>query len=167
MLHEINSDAFNCNPFNLIGKEWMLITAGTENNFNTMTASWGGLGFIWGYKAATVYIRPQRYTKEFVDKTGFFTLSFFDGKYKDTLNFCGSHSGRDVNKIKTTGLTPARFGEGIAFSESKLVIVCEKVFAQEFKRECFLDKKTADKWYQDDFHTMYIGKILKVYQNAP
>ena len=76
------------NPFTKIGSEWMLITAGNEKKFNTMTASWGGMGVLWGKNVVTTYIRPQRYTKEFVDANDTFTLSFYGPQYKEALNFC-------------------------------------------------------------------------------
>ena len=91
---EVKIEDLSFNPFNKIGKQWMLLSAGTEENCNTMTASWGGLGIMWGKQAATVYIRPQRYTKEFVDNSELFTISFLAEDYRKALNFCGSFSGR-------------------------------------------------------------------------
>ena len=74
---EIAIESLEFNPFTKIGKEWMLITAGDETKSNTMTASWGGLGIMWSKNVATAYVRPQRYTKEFMDKADTFTLTFF------------------------------------------------------------------------------------------
>lgn len=75
-------DSLSLNPFTKIGKEWALLTAGDENGFNTMTVSWGAMGFMWGKPSVTVYIRPQRYTKEFVDTRDTFTLSFYPEEKK-------------------------------------------------------------------------------------
>ena len=102
----IAPEELRVNPFSMIGKEWMLITAGTVSDCNTMTASWGGLGVIWGKPSATVYIRQSRYTKEFVDREERFTISVFDEAYRPALNLCGKVSGRDCDKIKEAGLTP-------------------------------------------------------------
>ena len=55
-------ESLSFNPFTKLGRQWGLVTAGTENGLNTMTVSWGGVGFIWNKPAVTVYIRPQRYT---------------------------------------------------------------------------------------------------------
>ena len=60
-----------------------------------MTASWGGVGIMWGKTAATIYLRPQRYTKEFVDANDTFTLSFFGGREKQAMGYLGKVSGRD------------------------------------------------------------------------
>ena len=92
-------------PFEMIGKDWMLITAQKDGKVNTMTASWGGMGVIWNKNVAFVFIRPSRYTKEFVDNTDSFSLSFFGEEYKDKLTYLGRTSGRDENKIEKAGLT--------------------------------------------------------------
>ena len=105
---EIKPEELNFNPFTRIGSDWMLLTAGTKDKFNTMTASWGGAGVFWGKPAVTCYIRPQRYTKEFIDKEELFSVSFFKDGHRDALKLCGSVSGRDHDKIKEAGLTPVR-----------------------------------------------------------
>ena len=91
---EIKPEELNFNPFTRIGSDWMLLTAGTEDKFNTMTASWGGAGVFWGKPAVTCYIRPQRYTKEFIDKEELFSVSFLKDGHRDALKLCGSVSGR-------------------------------------------------------------------------
>ena len=96
----------NENAVKLIGKEWMLITAGNMENYNTMTASWGNIGFLWGKPVATIYVRPQRYTLEYIEREECFTLSFFPEQYRKALNICGTKSGRDTDKVKEAGLTP-------------------------------------------------------------
>ena len=97
---EIAIDELKLNPFTKIGTQWMLITAGDEKKHNTMTASWGAMGVMWGKNVVTVYIRPQRYTKQFVDSQDTFTLAFFGESYKRALNICGTKSGRDCDKEK-------------------------------------------------------------------
>ena len=95
-----------------------------------MTASWGGLGVVWGRPAATIYLRPQRYTKEFVDVQSTFSLSFFGEGYRDALKYFGSVSGRDEEKIAKSGLSTA-FADGTPyFTEASLVFVCRKAYAQ-------------------------------------
>ena len=102
-LKEVKIEDLTFNPFTKIGKEWMLITAGNEEKHNTMTASWGGVGIMWGMNVATAYIRPQRYTKGFVDAEDMYTLSFFQEEYRKALNLCGTKSGRDCDKDKEAG----------------------------------------------------------------
>ena len=101
---EVKAEELTMNPFTKIGKEWLLITAGNEEKCNTMTASWGAMGVMWGKNAVTVYIRPQRYTKEFVDREDTFTISVLGEEYRKALNYCGKVSGKDAdNKIKEAG----------------------------------------------------------------
>lgn len=168
MLQKIDPKSLTTNPFTLIGEQWMLITAGTPERCNTMTASWGGVGIMWGEPSATCYIRPQRYTKEFVDNNEYFTLCFFDESYRKALNFCGSTSGRNVDKIKECGLTvQAGAGNAPYFAEAELVLVCKKRYAQEMKPECFVDDTIDDTFYPEkDYHTLYIGQIVEAYQKG-
>ena len=111
----------NENFFEVIGKEWMLVTAGNKEHFNTMTASWGGIGFLSNKPVVFVFIRPERYTFEFIEKQEYFTLSFLGKENKSIYNFCGSKSGREVDKVKETGLRPVVTDKGnILFEQGRL-----------------------------------------------
>lgn len=157
------------NPISLIGRDWMLITAGNkERGFNTMTASWGHMGSIWGHAggkaSAVIYIRPQRYTKRFVDREAYFTLSFFPEAYKKDLAYLGSHSGRDEDKLAKTGLTPLFEQDYTYFQEAHLVLVCRKLYQAPILEEGFIDKALRDDMYpRKDFHEMYVGEIVDCY----
>lgn len=167
MFNKIEPKEITRNPFTLIGDDWMLVTAEKDGKANTMTASWGGVGILWGKTVATIYIRPQRYTKEFLDSTDRFTLSILGAEHKRTLGYLGSVSGRDEDKIAKSGLTLAHENEAPYFEEAEMVLVCRKLYKQEQKPECFLDKECLDKWYEsNDFHTMYIAEIETVLKKA-
>ncbi|SHK76668.1 NADH-FMN oxidoreductase RutF, flavin reductase (DIM6/NTAB) family [Clostridium cavendishii DSM 21758] len=160
---EIKPEELNENPFKLIGKDWMLITAKKEDKVNTMTASWGGLGVMWGKNVAYIVIRPQRYTKEFIDSSNKFSLTFFDDSFKKDLGYLGKVSGRDEDKIASTSLNVTEIDNIPYFQEGKLVLVCKKLYAQEFKEECFIDNESNEKWYPNkDYHTLYVAEIEKV-----
>lgn len=160
---EMKIEELQMNPFTKIGKEWTLITAGDAEKHNTMTASWGGVGVLWNKNVAMVYIRPQRYTKEFVDSNETFTLTFFDEKYRNALTLLGRKSGRDGDKIAEAGLTPCEIDGTTAFEEANLVLVCRKLYADAIKPECFIDGEVDGKNYPEkDYHTMYIAEIEKV-----
>ena len=165
---EISFTELNIHPYTAIAKEWMLITAGNEERgYNTMTASWGHLGSIWGHggglPTSVIFIRPQRFTKEFVDREEYYTLSFFEPEYKKALGYLGSHSGRDGDKVAAVGFTPA-YGDGYTyFEEASLVLVCRKLYRAPLKAEGFLDTAVMDKCYPErDFHDLYVGEIVKV-----
>ena len=162
-MKEIDIRQLQLNPMTKIGKEWMLLTAGTEDRgYNTMTCSWGNLGSLWGHNTAVVYVRPQRYTKEFVDREERYTLCFFDGYMKE-LGYLGSTSGRDEDKVAKVGFTPV-FEDGYTyFAEASLVLVCRKLYRAPLKEEYFLDRETLEKNYPNrDFHDLYVGAIEKV-----
>lgn len=160
---EMKPEEMNQNTFQLIGKDWMLITAEKEGKINTMTASWGGLGVMWGKNVAYVVIRPQRYTKEFVDYSDEFSLTFYDNSLKSTLSYLGSTSGRDENKIAKSELTVAYEGDIPYFKDANMAILCKKLYAQEYKPECFIDQSLINTWYpNEDYHTLYIVEITKI-----
>ena len=162
----IDPEELNENFFRLINKDWMLVTAGKAGDFNTMTASWGSTGILWNKPIAICFIRPHRYTFGFADHHAFFTLSFFGNQYRDILNFCGSNSGRDIDKISHTGLKPMEttFGN-ITFEQDRLVLECRKLYTDFLKEENFFIKDIVDKNYpQKDFHKLFIGEIVKCYK---
>ena len=163
MFQKVDPKSLTLNPFAAIGDQWMLITAGTPERLNTMTASWGGLGVLWGAPAATCYIRPQRYTKEFVDREEYFTLSFLGEEHRKALRLCGSRSGREADKVKECGSTVKAAECGAPyFEEAELVLVCRKRFAQPMDPDR-IPQEIKDKWYpQKDYHTMYIGEIIEI-----
>lgn len=159
---EIKPEELAGNVFDMIGKKWMLVTAGPRSGFNTMTASWGGLGILWGKPVSFTFVRPQRYTLGFMEKHTYYTLSFYDEKYRDALSFCGSHSGRDTDKIKATGLTPAADGDAVYFSEASAVLVCRKLYVQDLSPASFAENELSKYYTQKDYHREYIGEIEKV-----
>lgn len=159
---EIPVEKLEKTPFELIGKDWMLVTAEMEGRVNAMTASWGGMGVMWGKNVAFVVIRPTRYTKEFVDAAETFSLAFLDENYRKALNYFGTVSGRDEDKIAKTGLTVMHEGETPYFEEAGLVLICRKLYAQQYDPACFIDSEPDEKWYPEkDYHTLYIAEIVK------
>ena len=167
-MKEIPFSQLQFNPFDLVGNEWMLITAGNEaRGYNTMTASWGHLGTIWGHSVsnptAVIYVRPQRYTKEFVDREDRFTLTFFAPEYRKALGYLGSHSGRDGDKVAHVGMHPVFEDDTTYFAEAKLVLFCRKLYQAPIKEEFFVDKSVVEDCYPNrDFHDLYIAQIEKV-----
>ncbi len=150
------------NAFDLIGEEWMLITAGSPDRFNTMTASWGTLGVLWSLPVAICFIRPQRYTFEFAESSDFFTLSFLKPGYREILEFCGSHSGRDTHKIRETGLNPLVTDRGnVYYEQCRLVLECKKLYSDWIREDEFVMKNLIRRNYpRKDFHKFYIGEII-------
>ena len=161
---EISAFELEKTPFEMIGRDWMLVSAVHDGRVNMMTASWGGMGVLWNKNAAFVFVRPQRFTKTLIDKEDKFSLSFYGEEYRKTLNYCGKASGRDEDKVAAAALTPV-FSDGtVSFAESEITLVSNKLFAQELAPECFIDKNIIEKMYpMRDFHTMYVAEIEKVY----
>ena len=162
-MKEISHDHFNENSFNMIGKDWLLITAEKDGRVNTMTASWGGLGIMWNKKVAYIFIRPQRYTKEFVDSADRLSISVLPNSYRRELGYLGRVSGRDEDKISNANLTVKQYEDVPYFDEARLTLICKKLYAQALKEECFIDKGIIDEWYAErDYHIMYVVEIEKI-----
>ena len=161
---EIDPDNFDHSPFRLLGKDWMLIAAEKDGRTNAMTAAWGGMGVMWEKPVTFAVIRPQRFTREFVDAAPVFSLNFFDAaKHREMLTYFGTVSGRDEDKIAKTGLTVDHADGAPAFVEAETVFVCRKLFAQPYDPARFIDKSHDAKWYPErDYHMLYISEVVRI-----
>lgn len=163
MFQEMKTTELKDNPFQMIGKDWLLVTAEKNGQCNTMTASWGGVGVMWGKDVAFIVIRPQRYTKEFIDAADTLSLSVLPESFRRTYSYLGSVSGREEDKIAKAGLTVAHEDSTPYFEEANTVLLCRKLFAQPFQPEAFLSEEVMEKWYPEkDYHTLYICEIEKI-----
>ncbi|QQS51932.1 MAG: flavin reductase [Bacteroidota bacterium] len=165
LFRSIKPEEIQSNIFSLIGKEWFLITAGTEKEFNTMTASWGMAGILWNKPIFVSYVRPTRHTYLFMQEADIFTISFIGENREAIHKICGSKSGRDTNKIKESGLRPVLTERGnISFEQANLVLECRKIYFDDLKPVYFLPDDIDEVFYPNqDYHRVYYGEILNVY----
>ena len=160
---EISPYSLPDNPFVRFDRDWGLVTAGDEKKCNTMTVSWGQLGIMWNKPVVNVYLRPQRYTREFVEAQPRFSLSFFAPEtQRPALQLLGTESGRDGDKIARSGLHVCMM-EGVpAFEEAALVLLCRKLYSQDMLGELFLEEEPKRAFYPEkDYHRLYIAEIEK------
>jgi flavin reductase (DIM6/NTAB) family NADH-FMN oxidoreductase RutF len=164
--YKTNPEELQDNFFKAIGSDWLLITAGVPEKFNTMTASWGSIGVLWNKQVAICFIRPTRYTYGFADNNDFFTLSFFTEAERKILQFCGSKSGKDVDKIAITGLKSlVTANNAIAFEQARLCLECRKIYSDDVKPENFLIDNADSLYYpKKDYHRIFIGEIVGCYR---
>lgn len=156
------TDLLELNPFSKIGKEWMLVTAGTKEKANTMTASWGGLGVMWGKNVAYVFVRESRYTKEFIDANDTFSLTFLQGQ-QAALKYLGTVSGRDEDKIAGARMNVNYHDNTPFIDEGNLVLICRKLSSTVLSPDQFVDENISGSFYKDgDLHTMYIAEITQI-----
>lgn len=167
-MRKIETKELNDNVFETIGREWMLITAGAPDKYNTMTASWGCLGWLWNKPVAVAFVRPERYTHEFVENNDYVTLSFLghSDESRRIYNFCGTKSGRDCDKAKETGLValPTELGN-VAFTQSRLTLECRKLYKDTIDPENFITSDIAQ-WYggaRGGYHDVYVMEIVNAY----
>ncbi len=153
---------FHADSLQIFGKDWALLTAGTEGNYNTMTIGWGGLGTLWDKPVATVYVRPNRYTHSFIERSGYFTVSFYPETYRRALALLGARSGRDGDKVAAAGLTPRFLENGVTFREAKVTLVCRKIYRQDLDRAQIPADVLEKAYASEPVHTMYIGEVADI-----
>ena len=159
---EVNLDEFELKPFEFWGKNWALVTAGTKDNVNTMTVGWGSVGVLWQKKVVSIYIRPQRYTKEFVDKNDKFSITSFGEERRNELAYLGKVSGKQEDKISKAGLTVA-YDDGVPYiSEGNIILICKKLYETEINPVLFTDKSIDNFYPEKDYHTQYIAEVEKI-----
>ena len=144
----------------------MLVTAGNQFEYNTMTASWGGLGWLWNNPVAFIFIRPERYTHDFLEMNERLTLSFYTEEFRNALQICGTKSGRDINKTAVAGLVPKVLESGsVTFEQARLTLDCRKLFKSSMHDSDFVEKGILNTWYgqKGGLHDIYIVKIENVY----
>lgn len=162
---EVDLKQVSFKPFSLLLDDWALLAAGSRKEHNAMTISWGGFGVLWHKLVATVFVRPQRFTKTFIDSNELFSLNFFSEEFKPALQFCGTHSGRDVNKDLESGLVATELGGTVAYEQAKMVLVCKKQFVCEMKDVDFLNRSLLEKFYPEgDFHFVYVAEIVSAFR---
>ena len=153
---------FTVDAFGLYAKKWALLTAGTEDKFNSMTISWGGIGTLWNKPVVTAYVRTTRYTHDFMDKGEYFTISFYPEDKKDILGVFGSKSGRDIDKMHYEGLTPKAASESVTFDEAEVTLVCKKLFKQKLDEKNMPEDVVKAFYNGDASHDMYIGEVVDI-----
>ena len=154
---------FLVDPFKKFDKEWALVCAGTKQDFNAMTISWGSFGTLWGKSVVSIYVRPQRHTLKFLKQEDFFSVSFYDEKFRKELSVFGTKSGADCDKPKLTGFRPKFFNNFVTFEQAKQTIVCKKLYCAQ------LDKTKVDasvkQFYndlEDDAHFLIVGEVVDI-----
>ncbi len=161
----IGTEDIQENIFQLIGKDWMLISGGTMDHYNMMTASWGTACVLWRKPVIITFIRPQRYTYEFIEKQPYFSVSFFGEQHKDLLNLCGTTSGRDLNKMTIDGLTALQTPNGaVGFREAKLLLECRKIYFDDIDPAFFQVFEVEKIYPSKDYHRFYIGEITRAWK---
>ena len=147
---------------NIFQKEWALVTAGTMENYNTMTIGWGGLGTLWRKPVCTVYVKPCRYTHSFMDANDYFTVSFYSDEHRSALSVLGTKSGRDGDKVAEVGFTAVAAGESVTFKEAQTTLLCRKIYRQDMCLDS-MPAEAVEKYYTEEAaHTMFVGEVIDI-----
>ena len=153
---------FNVDSFGIFNDVWALLTAGNKDSYNTMTISWGSLGTLWNKSIATVYVKPIRYTHQFLEKNDYFTISFFSEEYRNALTLLGTKSGRDGDKVKEAGLTADFLEKSVTFKEAKTTLLCKKIYRQDLDVSNMPENVIKTFYTTEAAHTMFIGEVVEI-----
>ncbi len=164
--NEIDPESLTILPHHLFHYKNVLLTSGdySAGEYNTMTIGWGGIGTMWSRPSVMVFVRPSRFTYEFMEKSKDFTLTTFPRAYNPAIELLGTKSGRDGDKIAEAGLTPIASIKTTSpgFDEAELIIECVKLYWQDLAPEQFLDSEIFKFYTKQDFHRFYIGEIVHI-----
>lgn len=160
-------EQFQCPVVSTWATQWFLLTAGRldAGAFNPMTVSWGGWGCLWNKPMALVVVRPSRHTYGFMEQYSTFTLCAFPPEYRDALTLCGTRSGRAVDKVRDTGLTPvaSTLVEAPGYEEAELILECRKMYADDIRPAQFLADHIEPNYKGRDYHRFYMAEILAIH----
>ncbi len=150
------------NIFRELKEKNAILTAGDKTHgFHSLTVSWGGIGVLWGCDVAFLFVRKSRFTHQFLEKCESVTLSFLDEQYKDKVEFMGTHSGKDMDKMKACGLsyTYDPDYDGAYIKEASYCFKMKKLYEMELSYD-LLSEQLKERFYPTkDMHTMYVCEI--------
>lgn len=150
----------------------VLLTTRSGDRLNTMTIGWGKIGIEWGKPVFIAYVRESRYTKQLLEESGAFTVNVpLSDENRETLGYCGTHSGRDTDKIRDRNLitvdSDVVSAPGIA--QFPLTLECKVIYRQE-QDICQMPQSVVDRFYPPfaeqmtpDMHTAFYGEIVNAY----
>ena len=146
----------------------LLASLDRQGKLNPMTIGWGVFGLIWGRPVFEVLVRPSRYTYQCIEHTGDYTVNVMPEALKDVAEFCGTTSGRDVDKMaanELTTLTSKHIASG-GIAEANIVFECKVVHHNDVQEPAFNKEIISHYYPKGDFHRVYFGQILLVRTGA-
>lgn len=153
---------FKTDIFMKFDKEWALLTAGSLDDHNAMTISWGGMGTLWHKPVVTVYVKPVRHTYEYMEKNDYFTVSFYPERYRKALMLMGSKTGRDCDKDKEAGLTAETVGESVTYKEAEITLLCRKIYFNDLDTANMSADVVRANYTAEAPHRMYLGEVIGI-----
>ena len=155
------------NSIKMIGDDWMLITAydKEQERVNAMTASWGAMGVLWNKSVCICFVRPQRHTHKLLCEQNRFSIAFMSEEYRDALRLCGRESGRDIDKLRASGLSATELDGVSVINEADTLLICKKLYEDELREGCFIEPSVMETYRaKNDYHTFYVCEIEAAYK---
>lgn len=158
----MNIEELNVDIFTAFHEDWALVTAGDISEHNSMTISWGSMGTIWNKPIVTIYVKPVRYTHDFIEKNDYFIVSFFKDDYRKALYVMGNKSGRNINKDEASGLTPLDHEGKTIYKEARITLICKKIYQNDLDISKIPNEAIKTYYIKEKPHTMYIGEVVEL-----
>jgi flavin reductase (DIM6/NTAB) family NADH-FMN oxidoreductase RutF len=151
----------------LSGDGVFLVAVDRDGKVNPMTIGWGEVGIVWGRPVFTVLVRRSRYTHGCLLSSQDFTVNVpGPGRLKEALLFCGTKSGREMDKAAKCGLTyaPAKYVKTPIIEACSLHYECRILVRRQLDRADFASPEVLKEYYgTDDHHMIVVGEIVAAY----
>lgn len=141
-----------------------LLLASTKRSgvSNVMTIGWGTVGIIWGRPTFVVLVRPSRYTYEFIEDSGLFTVNVPTEEMRRWVSVCGTRSGRHLDKLAAYNMTtsPGQMVDAVTIDAAPMVYECKVVHSNDVVPANLNSEVEARSYGGHDYHRVYFGEIL-------
>ena len=146
-------------------QEGAFLTVRAGESLNTMTIGWGTVGVAWSRPVFTVLVRDSRHTFAIMERAVDFTVTVPTEDLTDALAFCGSKSGRDLDKFAACGLKlkPGLRTVSPVLDVRGVQLECRIVYKAPMDPSR-MDPALAALYPGKDYHTLYYGEILGCYE---
>jgi flavin reductase (DIM6/NTAB) family NADH-FMN oxidoreductase RutF len=161
----IDHPALACETHNRMANEGILLASLDDSGkLNPMTIGWGVFGWIWGRPIFTVLVRPSRYTYGCIEATGDFTVNVQPADRRDAVDFCGTQSGRERDKMAALDLTPlpSRRIRSPGIAECPIVFECRVAAKNDILPPEVIEDIKGHYYPEGDYHRVYFGQIMAV-----
>ncbi|MBU0637377.1 MAG: flavin reductase [Planctomycetes bacterium] len=142
----------------------LLAAQAADGRLNAMTIGWGLFGLVWGRPLFQVLVRPSRYTYQCIERTSDYTVCVLPPELTEVATYCGTMSGRDVDKLSEKDLTilPSTHITSGGIAQANIVFECKVVHYNEVQAPAFPVEIVTNYYPDGDWHRIYFGEILGV-----
>jgi len=149
----------------LVNPGLLLVSTKRSGESNVMTIGWATIGVLWGKPAFVALVRPSRYTREFIEDSGLFTINVPTEEMRQAVRLCGARSGRELDKFAAgkLSITMGQTVKAAAIDECPLVYECRVVHFNDVIPANMDPTVEAAAYAGSDYHRLYYGEIVAAF----